>query len=109
MSAKTIIGTYTAAFPDSTASKIALTGGGNLRCSIRRTRPMVSVTNSLARVELVIAGEFLFYMCFFVPTQLAQLLAQQGMLDLLLKGLWLEYPFAHKVNKIRNLSQDFWR
>ena len=47
-------------------------------------------------------------MCFFVPTQLAQLLAQQGMLDLLLKGLRLEYPFAHKIDKIRNLSQDFW-
>jgi len=38
---------------------------------------MVSVMNSLARVELVIAGEFLFYMCFFIPTQLSQLLTQQ--------------------------------
>src|SRR5438128_5121533 len=82
-----------------------LAAGPNLRRSIRKTRPTVSVTNSLVRVTLVIALEFLFQMCFFFPTQLLQFRTKQGIPHLLRKSLRLQFPFANEIDEVCNLSQ----
>jgi hypothetical protein len=93
------------ACPASAASKIARIAGPNLQRSIRKSRAMVSVTNSSERVASVIVLEFLFEMHFFVMAQLPQFSIQQSLVYLLGKGVRLQRSFPHEINKINDLAE----
>src|SRR4051812_33291394 len=88
-SAKTSAGMKIGALPDSAEANADFAAVPSLRPSIRSTKAMVSETNSLPRVELVIVLEFALQVSFFVSAELPQFCLEQQVVPFFFNGLRL--------------------